>query len=877
MSLWRHLSRGFRALVRRDAAERELRDELDHYLEEAAAAHRSRGLSPAEARRAARLELGSETGVAEQVRAYGWENLVSTTVADLRYGARRLCRDAAFTLLAAITLALGIGATTAIFSAVHPILLQPLPYPDAGRVTALWEIAGDGSRLAGTYATYRALAERSRSFAVLAVSRPWQPALVGGAEPELLTGQRVSAGYFHVLGITPALGRGFTAADDQPGAPLVVVLSHELWQRRFGADPAILGRAVRLDDDNHLVVGVMPRGFENALAPATTIWRPLCYDLSLPQAFGHHLRTLGRLRPGVDPQQATRELAALVPSLQRDLPAAHVADRLVVTSLQDDVTREVRPALLAIAGAVVVLLAIACVNVTHLLVARGARRRGELALRAALGAGRARILRQMLAESLLLALFGGALGVGVGVAGTRALIAASPAGLPRVGAIGVDPTVLGFALAVTTLVGLLCGLAPALRAARRDLEPALRQASRRTTGGRSPRGRLVIAEVALAVVLLMGTGLLLRSLQRLLEVPLGFSPTGVLSLQVQAAGHRFADDAVTRAFFGEALAAVRRLPGVAAAAWTSQLPLSGDENGFDDSFGLHFEADAPQAGQGVLRYAVSPAYFTTVRVPARSGRLLDDRDRAGAPPAALLNESFARRRFGDADPVGQRLRIGPQESPWFTVVGVVGDVRQASLAASPEDAVYVTTDQWHWADRALWLVVRTGGDPGALATSIQRAIWSIDPDQPIVRVATMESRVAASAAQRRFTMALFAAFAAVALSLAATGVYGVLATSVAERRREIGMRCAMGASRRGILAEVLGQGMRLTAAGALLGLAAAALASDVLASLLFDVSRLDPLTHGAVVVLLVAVAAAASAVPAWRASRVDPAITLRAE
>src|SRR6185436_5731150 len=394
---------------------------------------------------------------------------------------------------------------------------------------------------------------------------------------ERLDGQRVSADFFRVLGVAPAIGRTFTAAEDRPQAPRVVILSHALWTRRFAGDRAILGQPVRLNDDSYEVVGVMPKGFENVLAPSAAVWTPLRYDLSLPQAFGHHLRTVGRLRAGVDSEQAIRELAALLPALRRELPDAHVGERLLVSSLQADVARDVRPALAAVIGAVILLLAIACTNVTNLLLARGSRRRGELALRATLGAGRARVVRQLLAESLLLAVLGGALGVLVARLGVRALVAASPATLPRVGSIAVDGTVLAFAVLVTTLVGLLFGLVPALRAARADLQPALRQASPRTAGGgQATRARLVVAEVAIAMVLLVGSGLLLRSLQRLLAVPLGFTPAHVLTLQVQASGHRFDDDAAAHAFFDEALRAVRGLPGVTSAAWTSQLPLSDD-------------------------------------------------------------------------------------------------------------------------------------------------------------------------------------------------------------------------------------------------------------------------------------------------------------
>jgi putative ABC transport system permease protein len=864
-------------LTRRAAADRDVTDEVQHYLEEAAAAHASRGLTPQQALRAARLDLGGETGVTEQVRAYGWENVVSTSLADLRYGARRLGGDPAFTLVSVLTLALGIGATTAIFSAVNPILVQPLPYPHAEQVVTVWEAADDGSRLPTTFVTFRALAERSHSFATLAVMRPWQPTLTGATEPERLDGQRVSASYFDVLGVQPALGRSFSPAEDHAGSARVVVLSDALWRRRFHADRAVLGRPVDLDGDPYTMIGVMPRGLDNVLAPEAALWMPLRYEPSLPQALGHHLRAAGRLRPGVGIDQAGRELAALAPALRRDLPNAYFSAGFLVSRLQDDVTREVKPALLAVVGAVALLLLIACVNVTNLLLARGARRRGELAVRAALGAGRARMVRQLLAESLLLAGLGGALGLALAAAGVRALVALSPLGLPRAEAIAVDGWVLAFALGMTTLVGLAFGLAPALRAARGDLLPDLRQGSRRAAGGnQAARGRLVVAEVALALVLLVGSGLLLRSLRHLLAIPSGFQAEGVIAMQVQTAGHRFDDDDATRQFFARSLDAVRQRSAVTAAAFTSQLPLSGD----DDEYGVRLEPSAggsPDRANNAFRYAVSPGYFQTLGIPLRQGRLFDDRDRAGAPLAIVVSQSFARHALAGIDPLGRRLQIGPLDAPWFTVVGVVGDVKQASLAAPEADAVYVPNEQWPFTARALWLVARGRGDPASLAPALRRAVWSVDRDQPIVRAATMESLVATSAARQRFTLVLFEVFALAALALAAAGIYGVLAGTVAERRRELGVRAALGASQGAILGVVLRQGLRLAALGALVGLVAAAVASRALGTLLFGVTRLDPATYLGVVALLLLVSAIASGAPAWRAARVDPALTLREE
>ncbi len=871
---------GLRALFRRSALDREIADEVEHYLEEATAAHEARGLTPEAARRAARRELGGELAVREQVRSYGWETGVADLLADLRYAARRLRRAPGFTAVAVVTLALGIGATTAIFSVVQPILLEPLPYPGARRVAMIWELAHDGSRIDGTFGMYRALAERAHSLDAVAVVKPWRPARTGGGEPERLEGQRVSAAYFRVLGVPPALGRGFRASEDRPGGGDVVVLSDALWRRSFGADPSIVGRAVTLDDRPYVVVGVMPRGFENVLDPAAELWAPLQYDLSQGRAWGHHLLTVARLRPAVSAGAAARELdgvgAALLAERHPETYGPEV--RFQVVSLHDEVTRPVRPALLAVLGAVLLVLVIACVNVANLLLARGVLRRPELALRTALGAGHRRLLRQLLTEALLLAALGGAAGLGLAVAGVRALVAFAPAGLPRLDAVRVDGPVLLFGIGLTTLIGLAFGLAPARQAARRDPHRDL-EAGARTTGGTRgrARGALVVAEVALALVLLVGSGLLLRSLGRLLAVDPGFDPAHLLTLQVQVSGHRLDNEEATRRLFERTLDAVRRLPGVASAALTSQLPLSGDS----DLYGVHFDpspaADPgePERVHGTYRYAVSPGYFETLGIPLRRGRFLDERDRRGDAPAAVISEALAARRLPGLDPLGRRLRIGA--SSLYTVVGVVGEVHQSSLALQATDAVYITEAQSPFADAAMSLVVRTEGDAAALAPAVRRAIASVDPDQPVTRVATMDELVAVSTAERRFALSLFEAFALVALAMAAAGIYGVLSGRVAERTREIGVRSALGASRREILGLVVRQGMTLTGVGVALGAVGATAASRALTTMLFGVSPLDPATYLGVVALLAAVALLACALPAWRAARVDPARTLRTE
>lgn len=796
---------------------------------------------------------------------------------DLRYAIRMLLKKPGLTSIAVITLALGIGASTAIFSAVNPILFEPLPYPYASRIMMIWEMQRGGERSNGNaFGTYRGLVEQSRSFDAIAAMKSWQQTMTGATEPERLDVQRVSASYFQVLGVLPTLGRDFQTSDDQLNGPKVVILSDALWRRRFDSDSTILGRQVTLDDDSYTVIGVMPSAFENVLAPSAELWSPLQYDMSQGRAWGHHLRMVGRLRPGVSRDQARGELDVISHALVQEHPKDYGREGFIVNSLQDDVTGAVKPALLAVLGAVMLVLTIACVNVTNLLLARGVQRRGEFAMRAALGAARTRLIRQLLTESLLLATIGGALGMVVAEIGVRALVALSPPGLPRVGAIGLDGTVFAFGLGITTLIGLVVGLIPALDASRADLHTGMKQSSRRTAGGHQlTRRALVVAEVALALVLLVSAGLLLRSLQRLFAVAPGFDASHQLTMQVQTAGHRFQEDSTTHRFFAQALEAAGQVPGVTAAAFTSQLPLSSDS----DIYGVQFESSPndPEQDHGAFRYAVTPGYFETIGIPLRRGRLLDAHDVAGAPVAVLINESFAKRKFPGQDPIGQRVHIGRTDLPWYTIVGVVSDVKQTSLAVSQSDAVYITPTQWYSADKSMSLVVRARGDAAALAPAIRKAIWSVDKDQPIVRVATMEDLLAASAAERRFALILFEAFGIVALVLAATGIYGVLSGSVTERTREIGVRLALGASRGDILALVVRQGMTLTGLGVVIGLSGAVAASQAIVTLLFGVSRLDPITYLGVIALLVGVSVIACWVPARRATKVDPLVALRYE
>src|SRR5688572_5367248 len=607
---------------------------------------------------------------------------MTTFLQDIRYGIRMLLKKPGFTSIAVVTLALGIGASTAIFSAVNPILFEPLPYPNASRLMMIWETRSDGGQSPGNaFGTYRALVEQNRSFDEVAAMKLWQPTMTSAAEPERLEGQRVSASYFHVLGVAPTLGRDFQPSDDQLNGARVAILSAGLWRRRFNSDSSILGRQVRLDDDSYTVIGVMPNAFENVLAPSAELWAPLQYDMSQGRAWGHHLRIVGRLRPGITRDQAKSEIDVISHALVQERRTDYGRAGFIVNSLQDDVTAAVKPMLLAVLGAVVLVLMIACVNVTNLLLARAAQRRGEFGMRAALGAQRRRLIRQLLTESLLLAILGGAAGMIVAEISISALVALSPPGLPRAGAIGLDVTVFAFGLGITTLVGLVVGFIPAVGASRADLHTGMQQTSGRTAGGHQlARRALVVAEVALALILLVGAGLLLRSLQHLFAVDPGFDGSHLLTMQVQTSGQKFNDDITIHRFYAQALEAVRQVPGVTAAEFTSQLPLSGDS----DIYGVQFESSPndPAQDHGAYRYAVTPGYLETIGIPLRRGRLLDAHDVAGAPVSVLINESFAKRKFPGQDPIGQRVHVGRTDLPWYTIVGVVGDVKQTSLAIS---------------------------------------------------------------------------------------------------------------------------------------------------------------------------------------------------
>lgn len=898
MSLMRHITRGLRGLFMQRNRNEEIAAEIRHYFDEAVAAGMARGLTRDQAERAARAEIGNLDPVHEQVRSYGWENTIRSWMMDLRYAARQLRRNRGFAAVSIITLALGIGASTAIFSAVNPILLSPLPYPSPHRLMMIWNTY-QGARFELSFATYRELMARNRSFESMAVYDSGDglgnATLQGNGLPERLEGQRVSWNYFGVLGVAPSLGRDFQPSEDIFHGPRVAILSHRLWQRRFQADPRIIGRSIRLDGENYTVVAIMPRDFDNILQPTAEIWMPEQFDASQLNSTNfnswewiNHLHIVGRLKPGVTRAQAAQDLAQIASTPAAEFPRPEwgsLKQGLIVASLQDDLAQTIKPALLAIIGAVVLVLLVACVNVVNLLLARHTQRQGEFAMRTALGASRPRVLRQLITETLLLAAIGGLAGIFVAFAGVRALVLLSPAGLPRIEAISLDPAALAFALVVSTVVGLLTGLVPALGKPCSELNLALHRTSRRTTGARSIALRaLVVTQVALALILLVSTGLLLHSMRRLFSVDPGFNPDHLLTMVVHTSGSQYlpvSQDprpafAARLQFYQRAIEAVRLIPAVRQAGFGIPLPLS-DDPAFLGKTVVQFEKDGPHRVRNLLRYGVSPQFCQAMGIPLRSGRFLDERDKASAPFSALISESLARREFPNEDPLGKRFQMSGMQGVWFTVVGVVGDIKRTSLAVDEPDAIYTDFRQ-NWAvESPLSFAIRTSGDPAAVANAVKNAIWSVDPNQPIVRVMTMDQMISNTEAQRRFVLILFAAFGVVALALAAIGIYGVLSGSVNERMREIGVRAALGASRRDILQLVLREGLYLAAVGVSLGLIGAAAATRGMQSLLFGISHLDPYTYIGVILLLAAVATIACAAPAWRASRVDPSITLRAE
>ncbi len=799
---------------------------------------------------------------------------------DLRYGARMLAKQPGFTLIAVLTLALGIGATTAIFSVVNAVLLQALPYRDADRLVAISLNDNDGGFGNTGYATFLDWQARAKSFEPLALIRSWGGTLTGQGEPERVNGLRVTPEYFKLLGVAPALGRDFRLEENRPDTRFVVVLSHALWQRRFKADPNVVGKPIVLSGQTYTVIGVMPQPFEDLLAAnfyqQAELWGPLGYDTTQAGTCRtcQHLKAFGRLKDGVTLERARAEMNAIAATMKQEHPTEYPVASAVVFGLQDEFTKGIRPALYLLLIAVNVLLLIACANVANLLLARATERAREMAVRAALGAGRFRIIRQLLSESLLLAGLGAAAGFVLAVWGVDVLLALKPASLLRLQTVTMDARVLAFAAAVSLLTGVLFGLAPAWQASKPDLQLALKASDRTVSAGGRLRNLFVVSEIALALVLLIGAGLLVKSFLRLLDVKPGFATGNLLTMMVPAVGAKYGEDEAVRQFYRDVLARVSKLPGVEAAGVVSNLPLFGNY----DSSGFHIEekplanpADAPDA----QRYGVSPDYLRAMRINLLRGRGFTEQDGAQAPLVALISRTTAERFWPNEDPLGKRVRLGGIKDPLRTIVGVVPDVLHNGLEDGPDIQAYVPHAQW--TDSFMQLAVRTTADPASVIAAVRHEVKAVDQDIPIYQVATMEQLVARTTAQRRFTLLLAGVFAALALVLAGLGIYSVIACAVAQRTREIGIRMALGAQRGDVLRLVIRQGLRLAVIGASLGLLAAWGVTRLMKNLLFSVSATDPLTFGALAGLLILVALLACWLPARRATQVDPMIALRCE
>ena len=807
---------------------------------------------------------------------------MSSFLKELRHASRSLLNRPGFTAVVVLVLALGIGANTAFFSVMNAVLLRALPYPDPDRLVMVWEdVSALGfPRNTPAPANYLDWKVQSTVFEKMAAYDHQSSNLTGRGEPERIDGERVSADLFSLLGVAPALGRAFLPEEDRAGAPSVAVLSDGLWRRRFGADPDLVGRTISLDSRPVLVVGVMPRGFHFP-SRKSEIWVPLAMDQEeSANRGGHYLEVVARLAPGASLSQAQAEMEAIAARLQKDYPRTNTNVGAVVVPLHEELVGESRPALLVLLGAVGFVLLIACANVANLLLARAASREREMAVRAALGAGRGRLIRQLLTESLILSLTGGAAGMGLSAWGAQFLGSLAPESLAPLPGPGLEKSVLAFCLGLSLLTGFLFGIGPALQVSRVDLIEQLKQGGLSRGSGRNRmRGVLVVSEIALALLLLAGAGLMLKSFARLRSQDPGFRPDRSLTMRMILSEAKYPGAAQRRAFYDRLLEKVASLPGVESQAMVSFLPLTftGGHYSFSiEGSPVEVAANLPTA---VYR-AVSPQYFQTLGIPLFRGRGFTDQDWEGTSPVVVIDRILAERFWPGEDAVGKRLKLGESDSsqPWQTVVGVVGNVRQIQLSAELKPEIYVSYHQ----EGSIFaaprdLVVRTAGDPEALTATVRSQVWEVDPDQPVSDIQTMNQILAANLSRPRFSSLLLGAFAGAALLLSAVGIYGVISYLTEQRTRELGIRAALGADRRDILKLVVGTGLRLTLAGVLLGLAGALALGRLLSSLLYGVSASDPLTLAGVTLLLASVSILAAYLPARRALRVDPVVALRCE
>ncbi len=811
-------------------------------------------------------------------------------VADFRFGLRILLRNPGFTLAAIVVLALGIGANTAIFSIVNAVLLRPLPYEDASRIMQVWHVPPAKSFPGMTLfsvspANYLDWQSQNRSFEQMAAYGFESFNVGGGERPEAIRGAAVAPGFFSILRVQTVLGRTFSLEEDRPGQGHVVILGHTLWRDHFAADTGIVGRNVLLDGQTYTVVGVMPPKFK---FPAwAELWVPLAWSNEKRAVRGNHnYMVIGRLKPEVAVQQAKADLSAISLRLEQQYPEDDKGWGATVVPLREEISGDVRPALLVLLGAVAFVLLIACANVANLVLAKTLARKKEIAIRTSLGASRAAVLRQILAETLLLSLAGGALGLFLARFCITLIQKFLTDRLPSSTEITLDAPVLAFTVFLALLAGILAGLLPAMRFTRTDVNEALKQGQNRgssDSSGSKTRGLLVVSEVALSLVLLIGAGLMIRSLLRLSSVQPGFDPNNVLTARLTVPGTKFSSPAAQISFYDQVLRQVRATPGVESAGLIDSLPI--DDGGSHQPVAVEGQPVVPMADQPEVDVRmISPGYLHAMRIPVLRGRDLNDADVAGRPPVVFISESMAKRFWPNENPIGKHITLTFFPGVVREVAGVVGDVKQDSLDQTrPVETLYWPLSQLTvppseaWRSFGMSLVVRTSADPASATSGVTSAVHQVDPETPVVGVVTMQCLISASLSPQRFNVLLLGAFAGLALVLAAVGIYSVLSYSVRRRVREIGIRMALGATPSDVLQMVVADGMKPILLGVALGLAIAFALSRVVTSLIYGVRATDPLTFAGVALLLVAVGLLATILPAHRATRVEPVRTLREE
>jgi predicted permease len=873
------ISAFFRNLTRRHKVEQDLADELSSYVDLSTQRKMKEGLNEIDARRAALIELGGAEQVKEQVREARLGYWLETFLKDLRFGFRSLCKSPGFTAVALLTLALGIGANTAIFSIIHAVILRPLPYREPARLVKIWP---EKLRSSVSKADYLEIKNGAHSFDDVAAYSNWAFTITGTGEAAKLEGARTTANLFSLLGVEAAVGRIFVPEEDQPGRDHVALLSYGLWQSRFGSDRRIMGQTITIDGQSYTAVGVMPKGFNFPEGEPHDLWIPATLDPREKEDFAAgYLTLVGRLKSGISIEQAGSEIVALARSIREKPPniPADYGTWAQVNSLQAENIAGIRSTLLILLGTVGLVLLIACANVANLQLARTSARQRELAVRAALGASRARLVRQLLTESMLLSVLGGAAGVALAYAGLDFLVTLIPAGTPRNGEIALSGTVLFFSLGISILAGMLFGLAPALQTSNADLQTPLKEGGRTSTsGGGRLRSLLVVSEVALALTLVISAGLLIKSFWRLQHVNPGFEADQVISFQVSAP--ETASDTKeegpprARVYYRQVLERLANLPGVQSIGGVHLLPM-GDSN-WDPSLKIEDRPLPPgTSAESVNWRLVTADYFRTMNIPLLKGRAFTDTDNETGEKVALINDTLARKYWPGENPIGKRINTAFEgKGVWVTIVGVVGDIKQESLRVPTVPEMYRPFFQHNFLP-PLTIMVRTATALSALAPSIRAAVWSIDRNVPITDLQPMTEVVAKSISQPRSTMLMLTAFAFIGLALGMIGIYGVISYSVAQRTHEIGVRMALGAQTSDVLKLVIGQGLKLTLIGAALGLAGAFAVTRLLSSLLFGISTSDPATFGFVTFSLTVVALLASYIPARRAAKVTPMVALR--